>query len=169
MMTMKKTFVALVLALVAATSCIYDEPDVEFELKIGDNIPKFTVLLSDGTAVTSEELSKGPAVIIFFHTGCPDCQNTLPSVQKLYDAYKDKVQFVLISREQPYEEVEPYWKENGYNLPYSPQQDRVIYNLFATSRVPRVYVCSNGKVTRIYTDDPIPTYDDLLNDVLAIL
>ena len=90
-------------------------------------------------------------------------------VYKVDDEYKDKVRFVLISREQPDEEIKPYWQENGYTLPYSPQQDRVIYNLFATSRVPRVYVCKDGKMTSCYKDDPIPQYEDLLTDLLHIL
>lgn len=166
---MKTRIISFFILLAAAFSCIIEDPEKEFELVPGDSIPKFTVLMSDGTAITSEELSKGAAVIMFFHTGCPDCQKTLPSVQKLYDEYKDKVRFVLISREQPDEEIKPYWQENGYTLPYSPQQDRVIYNLFATSRVPRVYVCKDGKMTSCYKDDPIPQYEDLLTDLLHIL
>lgn len=166
---MKKYISALFLALAAATSCIYDDPEQEFELKPGDSVPTFTILMSDGTSMTSAELCEGPALIMFFHTECPDCQNTIPSVQKIYDLYKDQVKVVLISREQSYEEVQPYWQEKGYTLPYSPQQDRVIYNLFATSRVPRVYVCKDGKVTSCYKDDPIPSYDDLLTDIQAIL
>lgn len=166
---MKKIFTAIVMALFAAVSCIYDDPDQEFELKPGDPVPDFTVLMSDGTVMTTEMLSEGPAVIMFFHTGCPDCQNTLPSVQRIYDEFKDKVQVVLISREQAYEEVKDYWTQKGYTLPFSPQQDRVIYNLFATSRVPRVYVCMDGKITDCYKDDPIPQYEDLLNDLSGLI
>lgn len=153
----------------AATSCIYDDPEQEFELKPGDRIPDFTVLMSDGTSMTSAQLSEGASLIMFFHTGCPDCQNTIPSVQKIYDEYKDKVKVVLISREQQYDEILTYWQKNGYTLPFSPQQDRVIYSLFATSRVPRVYVCKDGYVTSCYDDDPIPTYDDLLTDIRSVL
>ena len=166
---MKKIFTAILMVIFSAVSCIYDDPDQEFELKPGDVVPEFTVLMSDGTAMTSEMLSEGPAIIMFFHTGCPDCQNTIPSVQRIYDEFKDKVQVVLISREQPYEEVQAYWTQNGYTLPFSPQQDRVIYNLFATSRVPRVYVCMDGKVNSCYKDDPIPQYEDLLNDLSGLI
>lgn len=164
--TMKK-IAAIFISLLAAVSCILENPDQEFELKVGDRIPDFTVQMSDGTTVTSDQLSEGPALIMFFHTGCPDCQNTLPSVQKVYDEYKIAV--VLVSREQNDEEIKAYWKEKGYTLPYSPQKDRKIYNLFATSRVPRVYICNNGKIVNFYTDDPIPKYEDLVTDILSIL
>ena len=166
---MKTRLMIILLSLISAVSCGFDDPENNFELKVGDPVPNFTVLLSDGTAVSSSEMNDGVALIMFFHTGCKDCQNTLPEVQKIYDEYKDRVSVLLVSREQAYDEVQAYWLEKGYTLPYSPQQDRVIYNLFATSRVPRVYVCKDGKITSCYKDDPIPSYDDLKSDIQAQL
>ena len=165
---MKNTITAILISLLASVSCIKDYPDPEFELKQGDRIPEFSITMSDGTAMTSEQLSHGQAIIMFFHTGCPDCQNTLPSVQKIYDEYKDRVSFALISREQSEEEIKDYWQEKEYTLPFSAQKDRKIYNLFATSRVPRVYICNEGVITRIYTDDPTARYEDLLTDLSSI-
>lgn len=165
---MKSTVTAIFISLFAAVSCIKDDPDPEFELKVGERIPEFTVTMSDGTTMTSDLLSEGPAIIMFFNTGCPDCKNTLPSVQKIYGEYKDKVSFALISREQSEEEIKDYWQEMGYTLPFSAQTDRKIYNLFATSRVPRVYICNDGKIVNIYTDDPIPSYEDMLTDIMSI-
>lgn len=166
---MKTRLLIMFLSLISAVSCVFDDPENNFELKVGDTVPNFTVLLSDGTAVSSSDMNEGVALIMFFHTGCKDCQNTLPEVQKIYDEYKDRICVLLVSREQAYDEVQAYWQEKGYTLPYSPQQDRVIYNLFATSRVPRVYVCKDGKITSCYKDDPIPTYDDLKSDIQAQL
>lgn len=165
---MKKTILSLLLVLTGLSSCIFEKPE-EFELKPGDSLPSFSVEMTDGTLVTSEQLGKGPALIMFFHTGCPDCQNTLPSVQKLYDEYRNGVAFVLISREQGRDDIDGYWKEKGYTMPYSPQSGRDVYNLFATSRVPRVYVCKDGKIKSCYHDDPIPQYEDLLTDLQSVL
>lgn len=166
---MKARLIIILLSLISAVSCVFDDPEKNVDLQVGDTVPNFTVLLSDGTAVSSSEMNDGVALIMFFHTGCKDCQNTLPEVQKIYDEYKDQISVLLISREQAYDEVQAYWQEKGYTLPYSPQQDRVIYNLFATSRVPRVYVCKDGKITSCYKDDPIPSYDDLKADIQAQL
>lgn len=164
-----KKVAAIFVTLLTAVSCIFEKPDPEFELKVGDRIPDFTVQMSDGTVVASSQLIEGAALIMFFHTSCPDCQNTLPSVQKIYDEYKDEMAFVLMSREQEKEEIESFWKERGYTMPYSPQKDRKIYNLFATSRVPRVYICKDGKIASYYTDDPIPLYEELVSDISSIL
>lgn len=169
---MKRLFLLsmVVLAISSLTSCIFDEPETEYEIKIGETIPDFTVKMNDGSTVTGRSLRKGPAVIVFFHTLCPDCQQTIPSVQKIYDEYLAKgVSFALISRAQQSSEIEPYWLENGYTMPYSGQADRAVYNLFATTRVPRVYICKDGVVMKFYTDNPIPTYEELVSDVESLL
>ena len=156
-----ENILALVFAVLLAVSCIKDGPQKEFELEKGDSIPNFTVQMNDGSTVSSVQLRSGIAIIMFFHTSCPDCQNTLPAVQQIYNEWGNEISVVLISREQEGAEIARYWKEKGYNLPYSPQSTREIYNLFATSRVPRVYICNNGIIEHIFTDSPIPTYSDL--------
>ena len=120
-----------------------------------------TEVLGKAGTVSAEQLRTGTALIVFFHTGCPDCQQTLPSVQKIYDEYKGEIGSALISREQGGDEIAAYWENKGYTMPYSAQTDRTVYHLFASSRVPRVYVCNNGFVKYTYDDSPIPSYSDL--------
>lgn len=161
----------LVTSAVFASSCIFekDPTDEEYEISTGETIPDFTVTMNDGTVVTGAELRKGKCLIMFFHTDCPDCQGTLPSVQKIYDEYLKKgVKFALISRSQLAEPIEEYWSQMGYTMPYSPQPTREVYALFASSRVPRVYVCKDGKVVSFYRDDPIPTYEQLKADIESL-
>ena len=169
---MKRFFTCLMLSsLFLATSCVFeqDSADEEYEMAVGDTIPDFTVTMTDGSVVTGADLRKGNALIMFFHSDCPDCRGTLPSVQKVYDEYLSKgVKFALISRSQLAEEINPYWNEMGYTMPYSPQPNRQIYELFASSRVPRVYICKDGKVISFYRDDPIPTYDQLKADLESL-
>ena len=148
--------------LFCCVSCIKDNPEVEFELRVGDSVPTFSVVMNDGTSVNSQQLGQGVALIMFFHTSCPDCRNTLPAVQEIYNRMDKRFPIVLISREQNGDEIAKYWNEMGYTLPYSPQSTREIYNLFATSRVPRVYICNNGIIEHIFTDAPTPTYSDLM-------
>jgi thiol-disulfide isomerase/thioredoxin len=169
---MKKicSIAALLFSFATAFSCIHDDPDKEFELKPGDTIPDFSVTMTDGTTVTAESLREGVAMIMFFNSTCPDCQQTLPSVQRIYDEYKDKgVSFAIISRSQPQSEVDPYWEKQGYTMPYSGQADRAVFNLFADSRVPRVFICLNGRIMSSYKDKPIPTYENMASDIDSIL
>ena len=143
-------------------SCI-KEKQTGADLKVGDRLPDFEVVMNDGTVVTDEILSESVSVIMFFHTSCPDCQQVLPQMQLVYDEYASKgVEFALISREESGAGIESFWKEKGLEMPYSAQKDRKIYEKFAATRIPRVYVNEKGGIIRyVFTDDPNPSYDDI--------
>jgi hypothetical protein len=95
----------------------------------------------------------------------------LPVVQEIYDEYLSKgVSFALISRAESAEEIDIFWREKGFNMPYSAQTDRDVYSRFAGSRIPRVYICDKDGIIRyIFTDDPIPTYDDLMSSLESLI
>ena len=158
---MKRT-ISYLIAVLSLFSCIKEKPKGA-DLDAGDMIPDFTVAVSDGTSLTGAQLRDGVSCIVFFTTICPDCRETLPHVQKLYDEYADKgVRFAIISREDGYESVSTYWMEQGFTMPYSAQFDRTVYELFARTRVPRVYICRHGEIKQIFTDQPSnPTYEVL--------
>ena len=158
---MKK--LALLIAMTAMLfSCIKDKQTGN-DLVVGGRVPDFTVLMSDGSTISGSALSNGVSCIVFFYTGCPDCQKTLPAVQRIYEEYYSQgVTFALISREETDETIKPYWQSNGYTMPYSAQPDRKVYELFAMTRVPRVYICKDGVIKHIFTDTPAPpSYDDI--------
>lgn len=157
-----KNILPYFLSLLCLLSCI-KEKQTGADLAIGDRVPDFSVVMNDGTVVTGEELRQGVSCIMFFTTACPDCKQTLPHIQTLYDEYSSKgVRFVLISREETNESIQKHWAENGLTLPYSVQKDRAVYELFAKTRVPRVYICKDGLIRAIFTDQPQnPTYEKL--------
>lgn len=158
---MKKVIIS-VLVLFSLVSCI-KEKQIDAELVVGDSIPDFTVVMNDGTQLTGSQLRQGISYIVFFTTECPDCKEVLPHIQELYNEYSSKgVQFALISREDGPSSVADYWNEKKYTMPYSAQSDRTIYELFAKTRVPRVYLCKDGVIKAIFTDQPSnPTYYDM--------
>ena len=172
---MKKAIALLsILALCALVlhSCINeDHPSPEEVVEVGDLLPDFSVTMNDGSIVTGAELRESTSVVVFFYSGCPDCRQALPSVQRLYDRYSAQgVRFALISREESASTIEDYWQTNGFTMPYSAQEDRTVYELFAKSRVPRVYISDNGgRLRAIFTDDPVPTYEDLVAALAALL
>jgi len=156
------SLLAAICAAVCFSGCINDDMKGA-DLQVGDMIPSFKVTMNDGSEVSDKSLSGNVSCIVFFHTTCPDCQRTLPVVQKIYDAYSPEgVGFALISREQSQEDIEAFWNEKGLDMPFSAQKDRKVYSKFAQSRIPRVYICDKDGIIRyIYTDDPTPMYDDL--------
>ena len=152
----------ILLTILCLTSCI-KEKQTGADLSIGDRIPDFEVTMNDGTSVTGASLHEGVSCIMFFTTGCVDCRQTLPHVQRIYDEYSDRgVRFALISREEGNRSVSAYWSEQGFTMPYSAQSDRRVYELFASTRVPRIYICHGGVIMSVFTDLPsTPTYESL--------
>lgn len=151
----------LAFAICLSSSCI-KEKQTGADLVTGDRIPDFTVTMNDGTTVSGAQFREGVSCIVFFTTLCPDCQQTLPHLQRIYDEFLPQgVKFALISREEGAESIQKYWASKGYTMPFSAQTDRDIYELFAATRVPRVYICRDGIIKSIFTDSPVPSYEDL--------
>lgn len=150
-------------------SCIRDEVPAGTDIVgPGDGLPDFSVVLNDGSVLSRESLKGKVAVLVFFYTGCPDCQKELPVIQRLYEecASSAEVCICAISREEGEAEVASYWQAHALTIPYSAQEDRRVYALFSTSGVPKVYVCGpDGKVISVYSDNPIATYSELKEDV----
>lgn len=136
-------------------SCIREEVSAGHDrVEPGDTLPDFSMVLNDGSELTTQSLKGKVVVLIFFHTECPDCQKELPVIQQLYEEYATN------------EEVADYWERNSLTIHYSAQDDRRVYELFSTSRIPRVYVCRrDGTIVSMYSDNPIATYSQLSEDV----
>lgn len=166
----KYFFIGMLVSLCMA--CMSNNPDEDegANLGVGDALPSFVVTMNDGTSVASSDLLGHPSVIVFFSTSCPDCQKELPELQRLWDASdRTTTPILLISRAQGQAEIEKYWQSQGLNMLYSPQSDRTIYHLFATSRIPRIYISdSKGIIRYIHTDEVLPTCETLQAELQTI-
>ncbi len=145
-------------------SCINDVP-TGADIQVGDHIPQFSVTMNDGSVVTDSSLAGNPAVIVFFNTGCPDCQHELPVIERYYQLLKGEksdICLICISRAEEESSVAKYWKDHDLSMPYSAQKDRQVYELFASTRIPRVYeVNSEGVVVAMWDDRNMPSVEDL--------
>ena len=146
----------LLYLLLTGCSSIEDDETKE-RVVVGDRVPLFSVeMVKDGERSTfSTAQLTGETVIVFFNTTCPDCQRDLPKLNQYYLKHKadEGFQMVAISREEGEEDVAAYWKDKGLQIPYFAQNDRRIYELFASSIIPRVYfVSAKGIVTRIFIE-----------------
>ena len=155
--------IIIAMAVLAVLSGCIKEKQTGADLQVGSRLPDFEVVMSDGETVTDQILQESVSVVMFFHTSCPDCQQVLPQMQRVYDEYAPKgVRIVLISREDTEERIESFWQEKGLKMPYSAPKDRKIYEKFAATRIPRVYVNEKGGIIRyVFTDDPNPSYDEI--------
>ena len=165
-----KRITGIVVALMCLAGCINEKIEGA-DLKVGDMIPEFEVAMDNGTVVTDDVLKESVSVVMFFHTSCPDCQQVLPEMQKIYDKYASQgVNIALISREESEMSISAFWEEKCFNMPYSAQNNREVYLKFARERIPRVYVCEKGGIIRyMFTDNPNPSYDDIMSSLESLI
>ncbi len=158
------------MAVLGMAGCV-NEDERGADLKVGDRLPDFEVVMSDGSVVTDDGLKGSVSLVMFFHTGCPDCRKALPVMQMIQDEYGPKgVEFAVISREEAEDIIESYWTENGLKMPYSAQDDRFVYSLFAQTLIPRIYINDRDGIIRyIHTDNPVPDYDDLKSGIESLM
>lgn len=96
-------------------------------------------LVDEHGAAYDFEQAKGKVIFVnFWATWCPPCIAEMPSMEKLYQDYKDDVVFLFVSNEKP-EVVSKFKEKNHYQflvhaaLSPSPK-------LFKTSSIPRTFV-----------------------------
>ena len=124
--------------------------------------------MNDGSTIRTSDLLGGVSVVVFFNVGCGDCRVELPEVQRLWDLQLG-VPIVLIARENTEEAIQSFWQQAQLTMPYSPQSDRKVYSLFASSRIPRIYICDNQGVIRFsHSDDTMPTAEQMADEIKAI-
>ncbi len=89
---------------------------------------------------------KGEVILLnFWATWCPPCRAEMPSLQKLYNDYSDKVKFILVSNEEN-SAIENYFDEFGYTMPVYLQRS-VLPPSFSVSSIPTTYLIGrNGRI-----------------------
>lgn len=141
-----------VAGLVAISCCNKINVDDGYRIKPGDKIPEFSVVMNDGSIVSDVTIGSGPAMLVFFHTDCPDCRKELNIIQKFWDEHGSELGIYLISRAESSESVSRYWKEHGYTMPFSAQNDRSVYEKFSSSGIPLVIYLKDGIVKEVWDD-----------------
>ena len=69
---MKKTVLILAALMLAVSACIRDKIPEGAELGPGDRLPEFSVILDDGSVVSTGDLSGKVSVIVFVPTVRPN-------------------------------------------------------------------------------------------------
>lgn len=148
----------LLLPLTIATSaaCSHDDdPEDAAVVHVGDSLPAFSVRMMDGTWMSRDSLVGRRSVVVLFNTGCGDCRQELPVVDSLYVRHRADadVRFVAIARAEESESIWAFWDERELSMPFSPQPDRAVYQLFANSVIPRLFLSGPDAIVRFAHDD----------------
>ncbi len=131
---------------------------VQRTLAIGPSVKKHKSVLqdydwvltdSDNTSISFSKAEGEVVLLNFWATWCPPCIAEMPSLQKLYDKYGDKVQFYLVTDEDS-GKVESFMQKNEYTLPVYYTQDTPP-KLLHSRALPTTYIL--GKDGRIHVKE----------------
>ena len=148
------TLLTLCSALLAGCGSIIEELPTYEESSIvveQDVAPDFTATTLAGESVTLSALRGGEVLLVLFSHECSDCKMLLDDMQAARAEFDELGLYVLlVARDGDSDEVAAYMSDNGYKFDVVPDPLREIYNLYATTYVPRTYLIdSEGMV--VYT------------------
>ena len=125
--------------------------------------------MSDNSEFSSQLLKGHRAVVVFFYSKCGDCHRYLPVLNEFYESVRAErdgefadVQFLCISRADDPARIAQFWAASRLSLPYAPETDRKVFDLFGARRVPTTYVLNaEGVCVAVYGDDNAPDANEL--------
>ncbi len=99
---------------------------------------------TNGTVINLEETHKDKVVFInFWATWCPPCIAEMPTIEKLYQKYRDKIAFACISSES-IDTIREFIAKNNYTFPvYQIEMD--IPMEFNLNNIPVTYIISRDR------------------------
>jgi len=112
-------------------------------------VQSFSLRNLDGDLVKLDDyLGKGPIILDFWATWCKPCVKSLPKLQKLYEAYKDKGLIVLgINEDGPrsLSKVEPFANSLGLTFPILLDENREVVRKYQVSGFPTMIIIDRNK------------------------
>jgi thiol-disulfide isomerase/thioredoxin len=102
---------------------------------LGKAVPDFSFTGIDAPAVSQKSLAGKVAVLDFWFTDCPPCQQSFPLLNSVFEKYKDRVSFVGVSVDPPSVgdgQIRDTAKKWGGNFPLA----RDTANLVAKLQIP---------------------------------
>ncbi|MDH6311808.1 thiol-disulfide isomerase/thioredoxin [Parabacteroides sp. PFB2-10] len=139
--------VTLLISLFLLSSCIKenDEPNDGIEVVVGDKVPYFSVEDGKGNTFKSDDFKGKRSILVLFNTTCPDCKAAKPIIEAAWQELKKEkgYQVVAIARG---ETGDDYWTDPDIQVFPDPQ--KIIYNKFANSYIPRIYLIDNDGIVQ---------------------
>lgn len=112
----------------------------------GSTAPDWSLLDKDGNKIALSQLKGKVVVIDFWATWCGPCKQAMPTIQKLYNTYKNKGVVVLGINVSENADPVKFMKDNGYNYKLLLNGDQVATN-YKVEGIPTMYVIDkNGKI-----------------------
>jgi len=131
---------------------------INYQEFVNKKLPDITVYSKENKEISIKSISSGkPVFMMYWASWCPDCQKQLPIIKKLYDEYKDKIEFILINiadgERETQDKALSYLKDKEYNFNYYSATENAI-DLLKINTIPtKVIVSKDGIVKNIHIEE----------------
>jgi peroxiredoxin len=150
-------------------------PTPEIEVKKEDNLPSADYQLRvkdlEGKTINLENY-KGKVIFLnFWATWCMPCVAELPSINKLYNKFKDyDIVFLLISNEQ-IEKVKNYHTKKAYDVPFHIiDGEGIIPKMYEHKGIPTTFIINKeGKIIKASSGAEDWDDEEFVNNLKDIL
>ena len=119
-------------------------------LTAGTKAPEFELNTLDGKKFSlTEELARGPVVLVFFKVSCPTCQYALPFFERLHEVYGAKGVRLFGTSQNGAKDTAAFNKEFGITFPVllDDTNSYPVSNAYGLTNVPSVFwVGQDGEI-----------------------
>jgi peroxiredoxin len=118
----------------------------------GKPAPNFKLEGLDGKSISLADLKGKVIVLDFWATWCGPCRLSLPHLDKLYQAQKEKgLQVFALDQQEGKDEVEAFVKKTGLTVPVLLDSEGKVGNQYGVTGIPQtVVIGKDGKIARIF-------------------
>ena len=118
--------------LVALFSWLPGAQAADWNYRLGEDAPAFSLKALDGKVLSSEDLRGHYAVLSFMTTWCPFCNASAPHFQKLFQDYRDRgVRVLIVDIDERNKPVKAFVAKHGLTCPILMDADGKIATLYA--------------------------------------
>lgn len=151
--------------------------DYGYIVKIGQQVPAFTMQLTDGKVVKMNDLKGKVVMLQFTASWCGVCRKEMPHIEKeIWLRHKDNPNFVLygIDLDEPLEKVVRFGRDAGITYPLALDPGGSIFFTFAEkgAGVTRnVIIDKTGRIvflTRLFREDEFREMVQVIDRLLGI-
>ncbi len=126
--------------------------------KIEDKAHSFTVTDFnmkdiDGKSISTKDFRGKVVFINFWASWCPPCRAEFPSIQKMYEKYKDNqnVEFLTINLDDDVNAGKKFLEKNKYSIPFWVSNGNIPQEIYNGSLPTTVILDKNGKIRLKHT------------------
>ncbi|PRZ17048.1 thiol-disulfide isomerase/thioredoxin [Laceyella sediminis] len=110
--------------------------------------PNFSLKTLDGKTVEVKKNNGKPTLINFWASWCPPCKVEMPHIQKAYEKYGDRVNFLMVNLTAMDDEtkMKQYLKEEGYSFPVLLDRTGEVSQMYQAISIPTTYIVDRNGI-----------------------